>query len=98
MHRNEMVGPSYRDMDASLFKNFTITEKVTGQFRAEVFNLANTPEFTNPSGNLDSCVAPGATCSATRTAASPDKGNFGQVDGVRQNSQRVMQLAARITF
>jgi hypothetical protein len=98
MHRNDLVGPSYRDMDASLFKNFTFTEKLTGQFRAEVFNLANTPEFTNPNGNLDSCVVPGATCSATSTATSLDKGNFGQVEGVRQNSQRVMQLAVRFTF
>jgi len=99
MHRNDMVGPSYRDADASIFKNFNFPEKVVGQFRAEVFNLANTPEFTNPNGNLDSCVygaVETATCPSNASAV--DNGSFGQVEGVRQNSQRVMQLALRFTF
>lgn len=101
MHRNDMVGPSYRDMDASLFKNFDVTKRVVAQFRAEVFNLANTPEFTNPNGNLDSCQYTSgvtATCPAGGITGGPDHGNFGQIQGVRQDSQREMQLALRLTF
>jgi Carboxypeptidase regulatory-like domain len=97
--RNVMTGPAYRDVDASLFKDFHIVERVAGQFRAEVFNLANTPEFTNPNGNLDSCQYTTSTTAGCPVIASgPDNGHFGQIEGTRANSQREMQLALRFTF
>ena len=37
-----------RNLDASLFKNFHITERYSLQFRAESFNLTNTPVFSGP--------------------------------------------------
>jgi hypothetical protein len=42
-------GPGYHRMDFSLFKEFRTTEKTYFQFRAEVFNLTNTPQFGLPS-------------------------------------------------
>ena len=42
-------GPSTRDLDASLFRNFVIRERLNLQFRAEAFNLSNTPAFFLPS-------------------------------------------------
>ena len=42
-------GPSTRDLDASLFRNFSIRERLNLQFRAEAFNLSNTPAFFLPS-------------------------------------------------
>lgn len=45
-------GPVYVNADASLFKNFRITEETKLQFRAEAFNLANHAQLNNP-GNLD---------------------------------------------
>ncbi len=50
--RNPLTGPSFFNTDFSLFKNFTITEQVRGQFRAEAFNLFNIVNLGNP----DSCV------------------------------------------
>ncbi|MGA2250286.1 TonB-dependent receptor [Terracidiphilus sp.] len=97
--RNVMTGPAYRDVDASLFKDFHIVERVAGQFRAEVFNLSNTPEFTNPNGNLDACqYTSGTTSTCPANASGLDNGHFGQIEGVRANSQREMQLALRFTF
>ena len=46
--RNSMVGPAYRDLDASIGKDFPVAYGVVGHFKADAFNLANTPAFTNP--------------------------------------------------
>ena len=40
--------------DLSLFRNFPITERLNLQFRAEAYNLSNTPHFANPNGNRNS--------------------------------------------
>ncbi|WP_433984658.1 hypothetical protein RBB78_08560 [Tunturiibacter empetritectus] len=43
--RNSLFGPNYRHVDLSLFKTFAITERVGLQFRAESYNISNTPNF-----------------------------------------------------
>jgi hypothetical protein len=52
--RNTMRGPGVVNMDLSLFRTFKFTERVNLQFRAESFNLSNTPHFANPNGNANS--------------------------------------------
>ena len=49
--RNAIYGPGMHTWDMSMFKNFNITERFVGQFRAEAYNITNTPQFTNPGGN-----------------------------------------------
>jgi hypothetical protein len=46
--RNTVDGPGRVNLDLSLIKNTVITERVTLQFRAESFNLSNTPAFDKP--------------------------------------------------
>jgi len=48
-----MRGPGIADTDFSLFKSYAF-EKVKAQFRAEVFNLTNTPQFYGPNTNINS--------------------------------------------
>jgi hypothetical protein len=55
--RNFLRGPGYVNFDWSLFKNFSITEAVTLQFRWETFNTLNHPNFANP----NSTFVPGST-------------------------------------
>lgn len=43
-----------RNLDFSMFKNTTITERFNLQFRAEAFNLTNTPIFSSPNTNVES--------------------------------------------
>jgi hypothetical protein len=41
------------ETDLSVSKEFAVTEKTRLQFRAEGFNVPNTPYFTAPSGVVD---------------------------------------------
>ncbi|HZT39271.1 MAG TPA: TonB-dependent receptor [Bryobacteraceae bacterium] len=52
--RNTMRGPGVVNTDLSLFRTFQLTERFNLQFRAESFNLSNTPHFANPNGNVNS--------------------------------------------
>jgi hypothetical protein len=45
----QVNGPGYKDFDFSLFKSFKVTEGTHAEFRAESFNLTNTPSFNLPS-------------------------------------------------
>jgi hypothetical protein len=46
--RNSLIGPDYKNLDLSIFKNTKITERVSLQLRAEVFNVLNRPNFASP--------------------------------------------------
>ena len=46
--RNPVSGPGYRAADVMVGKAFAITERFRTEFRAEAFNLTNTPPLGNP--------------------------------------------------
>ena len=47
--RSQQVrGPGFYNLDASLFKNFTTGGETSLQFRLETFNTLNHPQFNNP--------------------------------------------------
>lgn len=46
--RGSLRGPSFKEGDLAVFKNTPLTERLTAQFRCEVFNLLNHPNFSNP--------------------------------------------------
>ncbi len=50
--RNPVRGPAYRDADIAFIKNSKIRENLDLQLRTEIFNLANTPAFSQPNGVL----------------------------------------------
>ena len=51
LRRNQFYGPGFADVDLSVFKDTHIKERLTVQFRAEMFNLANRTNFAPPSSN-----------------------------------------------
>jgi Carboxypeptidase regulatory-like domain len=63
----------FKNLDFSLFKQFTITERVRLQFRAEAFNLTNSPTFNPPGTTID--TASGGV--VTSTLSSPRNIQFG---------------------
>ena len=52
--RNLVRGPGYTNEDLSLFKSFTLPEKMSLQFRLESFNLLNTPHYGDPNASRNS--------------------------------------------
>jgi hypothetical protein len=46
--RNPVRGPGYRTLDVMLGKTYPITEGVRAEFRAEAFNVTNTPPLAAP--------------------------------------------------
>jgi len=47
--QTQVTGSPFRDLDFSLIKDIKTTENTRLQFRAEFFNLTNTPSFSTPS-------------------------------------------------
>ncbi len=60
--------PGNHNLDFSLFKNFRIKERAGLQFRAESFNLTNSPQWASPNNNV---TAAGVFGTITNTANSP---------------------------
>jgi len=58
--RNTIIGPRTDVFDAALLREFPI-ERVNIEFRWEVFNVTNTPEFGQPSNNFSSSSAASIT-------------------------------------
>ena len=52
--RNIIRGPTHVNLDMSLFRSFNITEWLSTEFRAEAFNVTNTPHFSNPNTSVTS--------------------------------------------
>jgi hypothetical protein len=86
VRRNNLYGPGYEELDASIFKNIFPDARVHGQFRAECFNLFNHPNFANPTSAINS----GTFGQITSTPSSSGTGT--------QGLPRVFQFGAKIIF
>jgi hypothetical protein len=91
--RNILQGPGTKTVDFSLFKNTHLTESTVLQLRAEVFNLANTPQFNNPA----------ATVGTFNPTTGKWSNGFGTISSAAseptfQRTERQIQIAAKITF
>ena len=76
-------GPGSVNTDFSLFKFFPFRERYKLQFRAEAFNLTNTPTFFLPS--------------ATNAALTIGNGNFGKLTSSSATG-RQLQFALKLLF
>lgn len=62
---NSLDGPGYKDVDASLFRDFTLRERVKFQFRGEATNVFNFVNLSNPGGTLNSSSSFGVISGAS---------------------------------
>jgi len=84
--RNILTGPGTAQADLSLFKDFFLSASETRrlQFRAESFNVTNTPQFNNPASSIGNAGA------GTITAAGAPL--------TFQRTSREIQLALKLYF
>ena len=54
--RNPVRGPGLQTGDLMIGKTFHLTERVNFEFRAEVFNVSNTPPLNDPNGSFGSAA------------------------------------------
>jgi hypothetical protein len=54
---DSFTGPGFYEVDMSLFKGFKITERVSGELRAEAYNIFNHVNLGQPNGTVDSKTA-----------------------------------------
>ncbi|MBZ5643123.1 MAG: TonB-dependent receptor [Acidobacteriia bacterium] len=94
--RNQIVGPGLFDFDFSVFKNFKITERVSTQFRVEMFNVLNHPGFFVPFTNEALFNAIPVGNSKFNTSGSPVP-NAGKIDTTSTDSRQI-QFGLKIAF
>ena len=88
--RNQFFGPHLNSTDFSVFKTTAITERISAQFRVEIFNLFNQLNLANPDGNIDDGAGFGLI-NATRASAAGSP-------GIGPGEPRNVQLALKIIW
>jgi hypothetical protein len=63
---DQLRGPGLINVDMSVYRAFRITERFNMQFRAESFNISNTPHFGNPRADI-SASQPGVITGVQNT-------------------------------
>lgn len=96
--RNIATGPDYQSIDIAVSRDFRLTEKAHLEFRVEIFNLFNRPNFDLPANTEDgeqififSQASGGRPASFT---LSPTAGKIFRTAG----DSREVQLALKLTF
>ncbi|MEP7340921.1 MAG: TonB-dependent receptor [Acidobacteriota bacterium] len=95
--RNVFRGTGYVNLDLGALKQFTLTERVSLQFRAEFFNALNHPNFETPrdatigTPSLPSTQFGRTCCTAASTPSSASIIAIGE-------SPRVIQFALKLSF
>lgn len=99
MGRNIFRDTGFADVDFSVFKDFTFKERYNAEFRAELFNVLNHPNYANPYGSSNTYFGgsdPSSVTSFGCGCATPDAAAGNPVIG--SGSNRVIQLGLKLTF
>lgn len=102
--RNALRGPAFFQLDMSGMKNFALTNKVRVQFRADIFNILNHPNFANPDGGICESLTSATATTPASCVSNPNFGRVGstvasQAGGVVGNgTSRQAQLSMKLTF
>ena len=88
--RNSLYGPGFGDVDLSVFKTGHITEHVTAQFRAEMFNIFNRTNLAP----IDNSLGDGSSFGTINTTI----GNYNGAPGIGPGEPYNTQFALKVLF
>ena len=94
--RNTLMIRPTDDIDLSLIKNFSFTERAKIQFGFRATNLLNHPQYTG--GFLNDVAPSGQTGANVHDALIPGNPAFQQWSQVFSSNPRSIQLSAKLTF
>ena len=98
LRRNQYFGPGYSDVDLSVFKNTKVTEKLTIQLRAELFNVFNRINYAPPSVSF-AATANGQFDPTSGSAVLSDTiGDYNGAPGIGAGEPFNAQFGAKIVF
>ena len=95
--RNIARGPSFGQWNLGVLKNMQLTERVRLQFRAELFNVLNRPNFNHPNGTLCNGVTPTGEC-IPNALFGVSTSTVGNVISFGGGASRQVQFALRLLF
>ena len=103
-HGGQLSGPHLQRTDFSFFKEFPIHEDIRLQFRTEVFNLFNHPNFNNPTATISQFAggtkAPGVLGTAgSNVNTNPNAVPVGAITSLNSNfNSRLVQFGLKVLF
>jgi hypothetical protein len=96
--RNGYRGPGFFDSDFTINKNFKLTERMALGIGANLYNVFNHPNFTNPDNNFaDGDPAQGGSFGKILTTTAPPTGPYGAF-ATGLPSGRVIQFQGKLVF
>lgn len=90
--RNDIPGFGLTQVDLSIGRKFSLTERLNLQFRADAFNILNHPNFSNPAASLD-C---GPACLISGTMLNAALGGLNPL--FQEGGPRSLQLSLKLAF
>ena len=106
--RNAIFGPRFWNMDFSVTKNTPLTERLNLQFRAELFNIFNHPNFALPNFFINPALKDTGTPGSPNIVPSGNSVNQGLITQTPDQAQtnpglggggpRVVQLGLKLLF
>lgn len=90
--RNDIPGFGFTQVDLSIARAFSFTERLRLQFRTDAFNVLNHPNFTNPVGRLKSSAI------NLSSAQMLNNGLGGLNPLFQEGGPRSLQLSLRLSF
>jgi hypothetical protein len=95
--RNALRGFPLRQLDLALRRRFAVTERMSLQFRMDIFNVFNRPNFGDPVGDLNSGLF-GRSSSMFGRSLGNNVGSVGLNSAYQSGGPRRVQMSLKLQF